>query len=60
MGAEQSSSVRQETGGSAEGAVRKTCYYEVLGIERQASEDECVICLPDGRSGCDPENPKLT
>ena len=41
MGANQSS----DTGGSSgpgEGAAGevKTCYYELLGIERQASEDE--------------------
>ena len=40
MGAEQSS----ERGGALpaedEGKRVKTCYYELLGIERQASEDE--------------------
>ncbi|KAF7928899.1 uncharacterized protein EAE97_009741 [Botrytis byssoidea] len=39
MGAEQSSS----RGGDAQnngGVVMKTCYYELLGVERQASDDE--------------------
>lgn len=40
MGAEQSS---PRDGGGAQGNVGgavKTCYYEVLGIDRKASEDE--------------------
>ncbi|KAF7876561.1 hypothetical protein EAF04_001650 [Stromatinia cepivora] len=38
MGAEQSSSRRDAQ--SNGGVVMKTCYYELLGVERQASDDE--------------------
>jgi DnaJ family protein A protein 5 len=38
MGAEQSSN---RSGGQATGvAVSKTCYYELLGVNRQATDDE--------------------
>ncbi|KAL2024833.1 hypothetical protein VTK56DRAFT_5654 [Thermocarpiscus australiensis] len=36
MGAEQSA----PRGGAAVAATRKTCYYEVLGVDRQATDDE--------------------
>ncbi|TLD17724.1 uncharacterized protein PgNI_00432 [Pyricularia grisea] len=39
MGAEQSSN-RSANGQSANTVVRKTCYYELMGIERTATEDE--------------------
>jgi DnaJ family protein A protein 5 len=39
MGAEQSSP-RTGKAEPSSSAVRKTCYYELLGIERQATEDE--------------------
>lgn len=38
MGAEQSAP--RNDAGAAQPTERKTCYYELLGIERQASEDE--------------------
>lgn len=41
MGANQSSYGGGGSGGS--GPDTKTCYYELLGIERQASEEECVF-----------------
>lgn len=37
MGAEQSS---QRGGGDQAAVARKTCYYELLGVDRQASDDE--------------------
>lgn len=37
MGAEQSS---RNASTAQDNSPVKTCYYEVLGIERQASEDE--------------------
>ena len=40
MGANQSSYGGGGSGGS--GPDMKTCYYELLGIECQASEEECV------------------
>lgn len=39
MGAEQSSSRGGDTQNNG-GVVMKTCYYELLGVERQASDDE--------------------
>jgi DnaJ family protein A protein 5 len=39
MGAEQSSTRGASDQNKSE-PVRKTCYYEVLGIERTATEDE--------------------
>lgn len=41
MGANQSSYGGGENGGS--GPDMKTCYYELLEIDRQASEEECVF-----------------
>jgi len=45
MGAEQSSA-RDSAGaqGHPPGVV-KACYYEVLGVDRQASDEECVFSL---------------
>lgn len=40
MGAEQSSSRAGTANQSTYTAPRKKCYYEVLGVERQASDDE--------------------
>lgn len=37
MGAEQST---PRDGQAAASTVRKTCYYEVLGVDRQAADDE--------------------
>ncbi len=39
MGAEQSST-RAAGGGPAGRSPRKTCYYELLGLDRQATDDE--------------------
>lgn len=39
MGAEQSSN-RPANGQNSNTVVRKTCYYELMGIERTATEDE--------------------
>lgn len=38
MGAEQSSPHNAST--AQDSSAVKTCYYEVLGVERQASDDE--------------------
>ena len=38
MGAEQSSS--RNASAAQDDAAVKTCYYEVLGVDRQASDDE--------------------
>ncbi|KFY33429.1 hypothetical protein V494_07643 [Pseudogymnoascus sp. VKM F-4513 (FW-928)] len=41
MGAQQSSNQQKSSGqGDAGGAHVKTCYYELLGVDRQASDDE--------------------
>ena len=40
MGAEQSSSRSGAAPQDDAGQRVKTCYYELLGVERQASEDE--------------------
>ena len=40
MGANQSSDAGGSGGGRGEAGEVRTCYYEVLGINRQASEDE--------------------
>ncbi len=51
MGAEQSSS-RADRPPAAVATVRKTCYYEVLGVDRAAGDDEYVklstlgLCRP--------------
>jgi DnaJ family protein A protein 5 len=37
MGAEQSS---QRSGGNQAAVERKTCYYELLGVDREASDEE--------------------
>lgn len=43
MGANQSSDAGDNNGPGRSGPGEvKTCYYELLGIDRQASEDECV------------------
>lgn len=43
MGAEQSSARDNKAGGQGgEGTKVKACYYEILGIDRQATEDEYV------------------
>ena len=43
MGAEQSSA--RDSAGAQEHPPRvaKACYYEVLGVDRQASDEECVF-----------------
>jgi hypothetical protein len=43
MGADQSSA--RDSAGSQEHppSVAKVCYYEVLGVDRQASDEECVF-----------------
>jgi DnaJ family protein A protein 5 len=46
MGASQSSGANGGVGGA--GAEVKTSYYELLGVERSATDDECVHkFLPD-------------
>ncbi|PSR85510.1 hypothetical protein BD289DRAFT_368562 [Coniella lustricola] len=40
MGAQQSSSGRNSPGAAGESAARKTCYYEVLGVERTVEDAE--------------------
>jgi DnaJ homolog subfamily A member 5 len=45
MGAEQSSA-RDSAGTPGQApAIAKTCYYEVLGVDRQASDEECIFPL---------------
>lgn len=41
MGAQQSSA-NGANSASNDAVPAKTCYYEVLGIDRHASDDECV------------------
>ena len=42
MGAEQSSA-RDSAGAQGHPpSVAKACYYEVLGVDRQASDEECI------------------
>jgi hypothetical protein len=43
MGADQSTT--RNSGESVATAARRTCYYEVLGVDRQAGDDECVWTL---------------
>lgn len=40
MGAEQSSSRSNGAAGRNATAPRKTCYYEVMGLDRSATDDE--------------------
>lgn len=39
MGAQQSST-RGDDAGAGAAPVRKTCYYELLSVDRQATDDE--------------------
>jgi hypothetical protein len=43
MGAEQSSARDSAGAQGPPPSVAKTCYYEVLGIDRLASDEECVF-----------------
>jgi hypothetical protein len=39
MGSEQSSGSNQNDAQGGDGTAIKTCYYELLGVDRQASEE---------------------
>lgn len=45
MGASQSTRGSDTTGDGGASEV-KTSYYELLGVERSATQDECVDCAP--------------
>ena len=42
MGANQSSSANGGNSGMKDSSEVKTCYYDLLGVERQVSDDEWV------------------